>query len=408
VTEPEQDPEIPWDAIEAAFRNFRRAQEERAEIEKRLRQDRDSSEREAGRVFEENVKDINHIALRVKELEAGADEAVGQFAPFRGRRWDVPEVLSEDGIPQERLPAALQDCEAEASELTQAANEYAIAKGKEEARRNLRIFFAVVAAGIACFMMAVTGAVVSEVISNMLGETSVATVEPAAASTAVGRSDRISDSTSAGAKTFATTTGTGTGARTAGTATPAGHQAATATCTPPSPTPSHTSTPGATATRGYDTSGCSQSVGPTFRLLWARDRAALGCPLEPQHGLVTAYQAFEHGYMVYRADQAEKGYALFEDGEWQAYSANWQDGMPEYSCPDDSTPSTTPPTPRRGFGFVWCQSAVVRQRLGWATTDELGNWRNFQAFQGGWAIELEQVADSPKLVLLDDGSWHWE
>jgi len=112
--------------------------------------------------------------------------------------------------------------------------------------------------------------------------------------------------------------------------------------------------------------------------------------------------------MIYRADRPDEGYALFDDGTWQLHSADWHDGMPEYSCPDDSTPSSTPPTPRRGFGFVWCHNAVVRQRLGWATMDESGNWRNFQSFEGGSAIELEQVPDSPMIVLLDGGSWHWE
>jgi hypothetical protein len=404
VTDAVQDPEIPWDAIEAAFGNFRRAQEERAEAEQRLRRDRDSSDREAGRVFEESVGDLNHIVRRIRELEASAEEAVGQLAPFHGRLWDAPEAILDDGIPQERLGILLHDCEVAADELSQAAKEYHIARNREETRNNavvLLIVLGIVMVFCVIFTMAAK-------VSGDSQHTTSPAVGTTATSIVVDRSDRISDSTAVGPPTLAAKTGTTTGANSPGSATPSRGHTPTAIGISPSPTSSPTSTPGAPERSGYDTSECSQSTGPTFRPLWARDRAALGCALEPQHGLVTAYQAFEHGYMIYRADQPDKGYALFEDGEWQAYSADWQDGMPEYSCPDDSTPSTTPPTPRRGFGFVWCHSAVVRQRLGWATMDELGNWRNFQAFQGGWAIELEQVADPPKMVLLDDGSWRWD
>jgi formylglycine-generating enzyme required for sulfatase activity len=223
VTDAVQDPEIPWDAIETAFRDFRRAQEERAEAEKRLRQDRDSSEREAGRVFEESVADINHIALRVKEVEAGADKAVGHLAPLRGRRWDVPELEPEDGIPQERLPEALEDCEATASELTQAVQQYTIANQREEARRNLKVLLIVVAAGIACFM----AAAVAAMIRGELGQASTRTVEATGTSTAFGRLGPVSSSTAPGSPTFAATKGT---------ATPSGRHSATATPTTAIPT----------------------------------------------------------------------------------------------------------------------------------------------------------------------------
>ena len=154
MTDPVQDSETPpWETIEAAFRNCRRAQVERAEAEQRLRQDRDSSEREAGQVFEESVGDINHIARRVKEIEVSADKVVGQFAPFRGRRFDAPEVRPDDGIPQERLSAALQDCEATASELTQATQEYRTAKAKEEQKRVLIGLLIAVLVGVVLFVV---------------------------------------------------------------------------------------------------------------------------------------------------------------------------------------------------------------------------------------------------------------
>lgn len=226
-------------------------------------------------------------------------------------------------------------------------------------------------------------------------------------SSEVDLSGDMSDSVAVVPATASHTTAKTSGAAVTATATPSGPYTATATAILRGATPSSTVAAARPAPSGYDTSKCGQPVGATFRALWDRHRAELGCPLEPQQGLITAYQLFRHGYMIYRADRPDKGYALFDDGTWQLHSADWHDGMPEYSCTDDTTPPTTPPTPRRGFGFVWCHNAVVRQRLGWATMDESGNWRNFQSFEGGWAIELEQVADSPMMVLLDDGSWRW-
>ena len=180
MTDPVQDPERPWEAIEAAFRRYMRAPKERAEAEERLRRDRDSCDREAGRVLEESIGQIDHTIRRVKEIEAIADEVVGQLAPFGGRRWDAPEVRPKDGIPQERLSALLQDCEAAASELTQAAQEYRIAKKREETRNNRIVLLIVLVIGIVLFVICVVAA-------NSSGggqHTSTPTVEPTACSTA--------------------------------------------------------------------------------------------------------------------------------------------------------------------------------------------------------------------------------
>lgn len=395
-----QDPERQWETIEAAFRRSTRALKERTEADQRLGEKRDSSQHEAERVFEQSSTEISHSIRRIKELEVCADEEVQQLAPLRGRRWDAADVVPEEGIPRERLSAVLEDCEVANAELVQAAKEYPQARKEEVNRSTRNVLLIVFLVGTVLFLLCVMACCSSALRgggSNGGLPPATSTVTSSAVDPSADMSDSVATLPVAASHTIA-----------AATATRSGPNAATVTAVDPTAIPSQAAAAVRAAPSGSDTSTCGQVVGPTFRTLWARYRAALGCPLEPQHGLVTAYQAFEHGYMIYRVDQPDRGYALFDDGTWQGYFADWREGMPEYSCPGDTTPSTTPPTPRRGFGFVWCHNTGVRQRLGWATMDELGNWRNFQSFVGGWAIELDQVPDSQITVLLDDGAWAYQ
>ncbi|HUT15386.1 MAG TPA: SUMF1/EgtB/PvdO family nonheme iron enzyme [Anaerolineae bacterium] len=224
MTDPVSDSERPpWETIEAAFRTCARALKERREAEQRLLEERDFSELEAGRVFEESVAGANHTMGRMKELEASTDKAVGQLEPLRGRHWDTPRPTLNDGVPQERLGALLHECEATAAELGQAAKDYPIAKAKEEGKRVAVILLMVLAAVLACYVTAATVATVT----NNLGHTSTPTVEPTATPTAVGRPDRVSSSTAVGVPTFVAATST---------ATPSGHHNATATAIPAIPT----------------------------------------------------------------------------------------------------------------------------------------------------------------------------
>jgi len=55
---------------------------------------------------------------------------------------------------------------------------------------------------------------------------------------------------------------------------------------------------------------------------------------------------------------------------WDAFADEWQEGEPL----DD--PTITPPPgfyqPQRGFGLVWREQPLVRDRLGWAVAPEQG------------------------------------
>ncbi|MCP5101461.1 MAG: hypothetical protein GY943_38435 [Chloroflexi bacterium] len=84
-----------------------------------------------------------------------------------------------------------------------------------------------------------------------------------------------------------------------------------------------------------------------------------------------AMQQFEHGLMIW-VGQEERIYILYDDVEyttrWDIIRDEWEDGDPI----DD--PSIVPPTgyyqPIRGFGLVWRELPLVRDRLGWAVAGE--------------------------------------
>jgi Tol biopolymer transport system component len=180
VTDPMQDSQKPWEAIEDAFRRYTHAPRKRADAEQGLSKERDSGNQEAERILQESIQQIDHTIRRVKEIEASTDELIGQLAPLGGRRWDAPEVIPEDGVPQERVTALHQDVEATASELSQAVEEYRAAK-KREGRRQDRIVF------LAVLVMGIVGLVIGAVAFNRPGggqHTSTPTVEPKSWSTA--------------------------------------------------------------------------------------------------------------------------------------------------------------------------------------------------------------------------------
>ena len=176
--------------------------------------------------------------------------------------------------------------------------------------------------------------------------------------------------------------------------------AATATrAATPTPIPP-TRTPVPRATLRPSAAACAPPAGPSFVEVWANlglDERT-GCPTAPEKGITTSYQPFEHGFMFWRQDTRQI-YAVYDDGLWQVFQDTWQEGEPEYSCPDDSTPRRTPPTPRRGIGKAWCTQPGVRDKLGRALQDENGNTRPVQDFQQGVMLSIIE-RDVPVYALL--------
>ena len=120
-------------------------------------------------------------------------------------------------------------------------------------------------------------------------------------------------------------------------------------------------------------------------------------------GLV-AENNFIGGKMFWRepTDHAQ-ALVLYHEGTWKAYEHSpFVEGSPEFSCPDAKTPSQCPPTPKRGFGMMWCNIPEIRTRLGDATDCERGYQGLMQDFDRGSMLRTDTGAI---YVLFGDGTW---
>jgi hypothetical protein len=78
------------------------------------------------------------------------------------------------------------------------------------------------------------------------------------------------------------------------------------------------------------------------------------------------------------------------------------EGSADYPCADANTPAQSPPTPRRGFGTMWCDIPAIRTGLGNATDVERGFTGSMQLFDKGFMIRTDYGAN---LVLFSNGTW---
>jgi len=105
----------------------------------------------------------------------------------------------------------------------------------------------------------------------------------------------------------------------------------------------------------------------------------LSCPRDEAITVQAAYQRFERGVMMWRADTSDI-FVLFDNGLANRFKDSWQ-GEP-------ITFAETPPEglfkPDRGFGRVWVDNPQVRAELGWAVTME-----------EGYIMRVQQSGDVP-------------
>ncbi len=172
---------------------------------------------------------------------------------------------------------------------------------------------------------------------------------------------------------------------------------------PPSPTPTRrpTVTPivALSTATAHPTPTCPPLSGP-FAALWQKYSDRLGCATNSAHTSWMAQEHFEGGQMLWREDNYQIA-VLYRTGSWALYRDVWNEGDPEYSCPD-SAPTQGPPTPRRGFGKIWCTHSAVRQGLGWATDYERGFHGTVQDFDGGTILRTD---GGEIYILFQDGNW---
>jgi hypothetical protein len=123
------------------------------------------------------------------------------------------------------------------------------------------------------------------------------------------------------------------------------------------------------------------------------------CPTTPLTS-DAAEQHFERGVMIW-VQQEDRLYVLYADNQsspkWEPFTDDWDEGEPV----DD--PSLVPPgglyQPVRGFGLVWRDNPHVRQRLGWATGQEMGF---------GTVVQRTTLSkyNSTYIRALDGNVWH--
>ncbi len=173
------------------------------------------------------------------------------------------------------------------------------------------------------------------------------------------------------------------------------------TAAPPTATPEPTYTPQPTPTPR-----CPVVEGP-FAGTWAAHEERLGCALSPPLSHSGAEESFEFGRMFWRSDAIDYGQALvaFNNGTWRIFKHTpFVEGSPDFKCTDVNTPPECPPTPKRGFGMMWCDSGEIRGGLGNATECEQPYTGLQQAFQYGFLLRT----NSGTFVFLQDGTWQWE
>jgi hypothetical protein len=145
------------------------------------------------------------------------------------------------------------------------------------------------------------------------------------------------------------------------------------------------------------TESCQQATLSSLLDAWRANQADLGCPTDGgRSSLGVVLESFERGRMIWRSDIG-RIYVLYNDGRWQSFADTWQEGDADFSC---GTPQS-PPTPKRGFGRVWCDYEQVRQGLGSATNAEWGTSAAVQAFEDGLIIQTGGRTH----VMRDNGTW---
>jgi DNA-binding beta-propeller fold protein YncE len=142
----------------------------------------------------------------------------------------------------------------------------------------------------------------------------------------------------------------------------------------PSPTPWTSPTPAPTP----GTFQVARAFAAAYSDAWVA--ALLRLPRDEAVPATSAFQLFERGLMLWRAD-TKLIYVLRNDGTWSVYGGTWDETQPA----DD--PAWVPPAglfrPVQAFGKLWRTEAGLASRLGWALSPEQDYAMLAQVFEGG-------------------------
>jgi len=94
---------------------------------------------------------------------------------------------------------------------------------------------------------------------------------------------------------------------------------------------------------------------------------------------------------------------LFDYRTWRIFERSpYVEGSPEFTCPDADTPAQCPPTPKRGFGMMWCEIPEIRNGLGNAIDCERGYEGSMQEFERGFMLQTDS---GTVYVFYSNGRW---
>ena len=163
----------------------------------------------------------------------------------------------------------------------------------------------------------------------------------------------------------------------------------------PTPIPANVPTPTVTPAPSPVPLTATPSCPPVsgvFAATWSQIKNGIGCAKGSVISVGIVEENFEHGRMLWRGEQMDHGQALalFGNGTWKLFQHEpFKEGSPEYPCADANTPAQSPPTPKRGFGSMWCDIPEIRNGLGNATDAERGRQGYMQEFDKGFMIQTD-------------------
>ncbi|MBP8002764.1 MAG: serine/threonine protein kinase [Chloroflexi bacterium] len=142
---------------------------------------------------------------------------------------------------------------------------------------------------------------------------------------------------------------------------------------------------------------CAVAVNSNFQTAYTNNESRLGCPSSAARTGTVVQEDFQYGRMFWR-ESNDKMYVIYNGGGWSIYNDTWVEGNAEFSC---GVPES-PPTPRRGFGKIWCTYSQVQSGLGNATNYEWALTATIQDFAGGliWRTDAGLT-----FIMFTDGTW---
>lgn len=168
----------------------------------------------------------------------------------------------------------------------------------------------------------------------------------------------------------------------------------------PTPLPTSTVKPSDTPS---PTPSCPPVTG-VFASAWSTAQDRLGCATGRAFNGTVVVENFVGGQMYWREPiDTAQALVLFNTGTWQIFKhAPYVEGSPEFACLSPDVPAACPPTPRRGFGVMWCDIAAIRDGLGKATTCEESYTGAMQNFERGFML---RASNGTLLVFHADSKW---